>query len=218
MTHAKCRLYVCSLFGLKGQSLVVRRYLPPSCSTRKSVVNMAAANRQRWRFPKVLMNSNFINCANRDLFPMGVCNSTHSEDGWIDLAAGPEITITVNYISRRNDGLDSKIKQGIIPPANTVDVQVKIPDAVVRLFGFLARDLLAVKVITHTLSLTTILICDIMYVVVYSLTVHYYMVRSLPQLGYCVFNVKSTKSDQLAFAGMYMDYSGNDEWCSWRQC
>ena len=108
---------------------------------------MAAANRQRWRFPKVLLDNVSLDCANRDLFPMGVCCSTRSEDGWIDLAAGPEITINVSYISRRNDGLDSKIRQGVIPPPNTVDVQVKAPDAVVRLFGFLARDLLAVKVI-----------------------------------------------------------------------
>lgn len=107
---------------------------------------MAAANRQRWRFPKVLLDSISLDCANRDLFPMGVCCSTRSEDGWIDLAAGPEIAIDVSYISRRNDGLDSKIKQGVIPAPNTVDVQVKVPDAVVRLFGFLARDLLAVKV------------------------------------------------------------------------
>lgn len=112
---------------------------------------MTVANRQRWRFPKVLMNDASLNCATRDQFPMGVCFSTRSEDGWIDLAAGPEITIALNYISRRNDGLDSKIRQGVIPLSNSVDVQVKIPDAVVRLFGFLARDLFAVKVIPYFL-------------------------------------------------------------------
>ena len=109
---------------------------------------MTAANKQRWRLPKLVVNDTPSDYVNKDHFPMGVCNLTHSEDGWIDLAAGPEISIDVNYLSRRNDGLDSKISQGVIPPANSVDVQVKVPDAVVRLFGFLARDLLAIKVIT----------------------------------------------------------------------
>lgn len=36
----------------QGQDLVVRRYIPPSCSTRDSLLALSAANKHRWRvFP-----------------------------------------------------------------------------------------------------------------------------------------------------------------------
>lgn len=71
-------------------------------------------------------------------FPMGYRRHTRSEDGWVDLACGPSISISILYLSRAHHPNDT------LP--NSLRVDVDSPKVLLRVFGFLARDLLALKV------------------------------------------------------------------------
>ena len=131
--------------------MVLRKYLPPSCSTKQSVFSLSSANRKRWRWlDSHTGTDSSLHCnvtdSDHERFPIGCCISTHYEDGWLDLGAGGGITIEAHYVSKRNDDLDRKIPQGITPPPNTVSVAIVIDKPILRVFGSLGKEILAIKV------------------------------------------------------------------------
>ena len=73
-----------------------------------------------------------------ELFPMGYSKHTGREQGWVDLACGPDISISVTYISRVHH------PDTTLP--NSLSVDVTSPKVLLRVYGFLVRDLLALKV------------------------------------------------------------------------
>jgi hypothetical protein len=138
------------LFQAQGENLVLRKYLPPSCSTKQSVFSLSSANRKRWRWlDSHTRTDSSVHCnvtdSDHERFPIGCCISTHYEDGWLDLGAGGGITIEAHYVSKRNDDLDRKIPQGITPPPNTVSVAIVIDKPILRVFGSLGKEILAIK-------------------------------------------------------------------------
>ena len=60
------------------------------------------------------------------------------EDGWVDLACGPVISLVIQYTSR-NHHPDSEVP-------HTLHVNLSAPCVLLRVFGFLATDLLGLKV------------------------------------------------------------------------
>ena len=83
-------------------------------------------------------------------FPMGYRNETQYEKGWLDIACGPSITIDITYCSHAHDvrpGKDAKLKP------NLLVVDIDAPTVLLRVFGSLARDLLALKVSTQLVFL-----------------------------------------------------------------
>ena len=117
--------------------MVVRHFVPPSDSAKEAVVALAAANRHRWR---VMGDSESANqaSADREAFPMGYRGHTCLEDGWVDLACGPSISLLIHYTSR-NHHHDLEVP-------HTLHVDVSAPCVLLRVFGFLATDLLGLKV------------------------------------------------------------------------
>ena len=78
-----------------------------------------------------------------ECFPMGYCWETQYEAGWLDLGCGPTLIIDINYYGHNSDpSLDSS---GRLTPSLTT-VTVDAPTVYFRVFGFLARDLLCLKV------------------------------------------------------------------------
>lgn len=79
----------------------------------------------------------------KELFPMGYCGVTRLEDGWIDLACGPSISIAINYQSHNHD-----VHPGHSTPLspNVLNIDIDAPIVLLRVFGCLGRDLLALKV------------------------------------------------------------------------
>ena len=78
-----------------------------------------------------------------ELFPMGYCGVTRREGGWIDLACGPSISIAIDYHSHNHD-----VGRGHSTPLapNLLNIDVDAPVVLLRVFGCLGRDLLALKV------------------------------------------------------------------------
>ena len=78
-----------------------------------------------------------------ELFPMGYCGVTKRDNGWIDLACGPSISIVINYKSHNHD-----VKPGVSTPLtpNLLNIDIDAPVVLLRVFGCLGRDLLALKV------------------------------------------------------------------------
>ena len=81
--------------------------------------------------------------ADTQRFPMGYCGVTKLESGWIDLACGPSISIVIDYSSHSHD-----VKKGSSTPLvpNLLNIDIDSPVVLLRVFGFLGRDLLALKV------------------------------------------------------------------------
>ena len=79
-----------------------------------------------------------------ELYPMGYCGITKLDNGWIDLACGPSISIAIDYSSHSHD-----VSPGTSTPLtpNVLHIDVDAPVVLVRVFGCLGRDLLALKVI-----------------------------------------------------------------------
>ena len=79
----------------------------------------------------------------KELFPMGYCGVTKLESGWIDIACGPSISILIDYCSHNHD-----VKPGTSTPLtpNVLHIDVDAPVVLLRVFGCLGRDLLALKV------------------------------------------------------------------------
>lgn len=113
--------------------MVVRHYIPPSDSAKEVVLALAEANKHRWR----LIHSN-TELEDRDEFPMGYRGQTKSEDGWLDLACGPRISLNISYISRNHHPI------AMVPHTLTIDVSA--PQVLLRTYGFLLQDLLGLKV------------------------------------------------------------------------
>lgn len=79
----------------------------------------------------------------KECFPMGSCDVTCYEGGWLDLACGPSITIDIEYCSHHHDPSSGE-HTPLLP--NLLRVDIDAPVALVRVFGCLARDLLGLKV------------------------------------------------------------------------
>ena len=82
--------------------------------------------------------------SNRELFPMGHRSNTLYQSGWVDLGCGPSISIDVVYCSHNSDVKHVKTNSRMIPSILKIDVNA--PSVLIRVFGSLARDLLALKV------------------------------------------------------------------------
>ena len=78
-----------------------------------------------------------------ELFPMGYRGITKREGGWIDLACGPSISIAIDYHSHNHD-----VGRGHSTPLhpNLLNIDIDTPIVLLRVFGCLGRDLLALKV------------------------------------------------------------------------
>lgn len=68
---------------------------------------------------------------------MGYRGHTYLEDGWVDLACGPSISLAIMYTSRNHD-TDLNLP-------HSLHVDVRAPCVLLRVFGFLATDLLGLK-------------------------------------------------------------------------
>ena len=76
-------------------------------------------------------------------FPMGYRGETKHESGWLDIACGPSISISITYYGHNHDDRPGKhVRQ--MPSMLKVDIDV--PTVLLRVLGCLARDLLALKV------------------------------------------------------------------------
>ena len=71
---------------------------------------------------------------------MGYRGNTCLEDGWIDFACGPKISLAICYTSHKHHPNTS------LP--NTMNVDINAPTVLLRIFGFLMTDLLGLKVLT----------------------------------------------------------------------
>jgi hypothetical protein len=78
----------------------------------------------------------------KECFPMGCRNTTLYEKGWIDLACGPSIIIDIKY-SGHHHNPQAGDHAPLLPSELHVDIDV--PEALIRVFGCLARDLLGLK-------------------------------------------------------------------------
>lgn len=79
----------------------------------------------------------------KEFFPMGYRYETLHEDGWVDIACGPQIAINIDYSSHHHDP-QSGDHTPLLP--SVVDVDIEAADVLIRVFGCLARDLLGLKV------------------------------------------------------------------------
>lgn len=79
----------------------------------------------------------------KERFPMGCCVATPYEQGWLDIACGPAITIDVEYTSHNHEPSPGD-HTPLLPNALRVDIDA--PVVLIRVFGSLARDLLGLKV------------------------------------------------------------------------
>lgn len=83
----------------------------------------------------------------RECFPMGYRGETRYKDGWIDFACGPTISISVTYASHQQD-MECVVAGNVQRQAPSVmNVEIGAPVVMLRVFGFLAPVILAIKVI-----------------------------------------------------------------------
>lgn len=78
----------------------------------------------------------------REEIPMGYRGVTKYKDGWLDFASGPSISIVIDYSSHTHfiePGECTKLHPNIL------NIDIDAPIVSFRVFGFLARDLLALK-------------------------------------------------------------------------
>lgn len=78
----------------------------------------------------------------REEIPMGYRGVTKYKDGWIDFASGPSIVITIDYTSHAHNTKPGECTK--LHP-NVLKIDVDAPVVLFRVFGCLARDLLALK-------------------------------------------------------------------------
>lgn len=95
-----------------------------------------------------------VRLVDKERFPMGFCDVTRYEKGWLDLACGPTITISIEYTSHNHDPSPGQ-HTPLLP--NLLHVDIDAPVVLLRVFGCLARDLLGLKVsVIEDLHLTVI--------------------------------------------------------------
>lgn len=100
---------------------------------------LVAANRYRWRvLTQPHTHPRAETLPDRETFPMGYRGHTAVEDGWVDLACGPSISLSIGYESRAHHSNPD------LP--NSMQIGIGAPTVLLRVFGFLATDLLALKV------------------------------------------------------------------------
>ena len=80
-----------------------------------------------------------------ECYPMGYCCETQYENGWLDLGCGDSITIDINYYGHNHD---TSVDTNGRPTPSLVRVDIDAPVVYLRVYGFFARDLLCLKVIT----------------------------------------------------------------------
>ena len=142
----RCGCYIHCVFTLQGQNMVVRHFVAPSNSAREAILALSAANKYRWRVLEASSSEERLGvqtaetkeAENKEAFPMGYRGHTNLEDGWIDLACGPSISLNIGYVSRAHH------TDRALP--NSLQVNINAPTVLLRVFGFLATDLLALKV------------------------------------------------------------------------
>lgn len=78
----------------------------------------------------------------KECFPMGCRQMTHYENGWLDIACGPTISIEIEYCSHAHS---PKAGQHTPLLPNLLHVDIDAPTVLLRVFGSLARDLLGLK-------------------------------------------------------------------------
>ena len=79
----------------------------------------------------------------KECFPMGSCDSTLYERGWLNIACGPSITIEIDYNGHHHHPSAGQ-HTPLLP--NQLQVEIEAPVVLLRVFGCLARDLLGLKV------------------------------------------------------------------------
>ncbi len=107
-----------------------------------------------------------------EFFPMGYRKETIYDDGWIDIGCGPDLMIEISYKGHNydpthfDDGRDNE--QRLVP--SEVHVNVEASSVLLRVFGSLAKDLLALRVgiiliiiITINITIINLFIIIIMY-------------------------------------------------------
>ena len=80
----------------------------------------------------------------KECFPMGCCETTLYERGWLDIACGPSISIKIEYSGHHHNPAVGQ-HTPLLP--NQLHIDIEAPAVLLRVFGCLARDLLALKVI-----------------------------------------------------------------------
>ena len=80
----------------------------------------------------------------KECFPMGSRDGTVYENGWLDIACGPSITIDIKYSGHHHDPQCGE-HTPLLP--SVLSVGIDAPVVLIRVFGCLVRDLLALKVI-----------------------------------------------------------------------
>ena len=73
---------------------------------------------------------------------MGYRGVTKYKDGWLDFASGPSISIAIDYTSHAHNTEPGECTK--LHP-NVLNIDVDAPVVLFRVFGCLARDLLALK-------------------------------------------------------------------------
>jgi hypothetical protein len=132
-------------FTANGQNVVVRHFVPPSNSAREAILALSAANKYRWRVLEAsgseegleVQTAEVKETESKEAFPMGYRGHTSLKDGWVDLACGPSISLNINYVSRAHH-MDRALP-------SSLQVDIGAPTVLLRVFGFLATDLLALK-------------------------------------------------------------------------
>ena len=82
----------------------------------------------------------------KECFPMGYRGETRYEDGWIDFACGPTIDIVVTFESHLHDTERVMAGNELRQAPSVMNVEIGAPVVMLRVFGFLAPVILAIKV------------------------------------------------------------------------
>ena len=126
---------------LQGQNLALRRYVPPSSTTKESIFALSQINKHRWRWPGHACQGGGAH-ADKEKFPLGWVHNTTYQDGWVDLASSSNMAIHLTHCNYTH----SVVESGSSLRPNVLQVEVEVPNIMLRIFGVLARDLLGLKV------------------------------------------------------------------------
>ena len=88
-----------------------------------------------------------------EFFPMGYRMETMHESGWLDFGCGPDLMIEISYKGHNYDPShyeDGREEEKRLVPSE-VHVNVEASSVLLRVFGSLAKDLLALRVTNYTL-------------------------------------------------------------------
>ena len=107
-----------------------------------------------------------------EFFPMGYRSETQYEEGWLDIGCGPDLTIKISYHGHNYDPAylpdhahspeGSEEEKRLVP--NEVSVEVEASSVLLRVFGSLAKDLVALKV-SILLSIFLYIISILLYII-----------------------------------------------------